>query len=116
MSEGKRVPVMSPQTRMARVRRVSRTNWSEPPLGPAELERATRLYRAQRFRGAITLSGLVLLVFGLPLVQAYLPMVTSSRLAGIPAAWLIPVIVPFPAMVLLAWRQLRRAELLERHR
>ncbi|MGJ7906629.1 hypothetical protein ACOQFL_09135 [Actinopolyspora sp. H202] len=116
MSESKRVPVMSPQTRMARVRRVSRTSWSTPPLGPAELERAARLYRAQRFHGAITLAGLVLLVFGLPLVQVCLPVVSTLRVAGIPASWLIPVLVPFPAMVLLAWRQLRRAERLERYR
>ncbi|SDP32382.1 hypothetical protein SAMN04487905_103213 [Actinopolyspora xinjiangensis] len=114
MSGGKRVPVMSPQTRMARERRTSRRNWSFPPLDPTEHERASALHRAQHRQGVVTLCWLFVLVFGLPLLQAVVPMPVSLRLAGIPVAWLVPVLVPLPAMVLLAWRQLWRAERLER--
>lgn len=114
MSGPKRVAVMSPQTRLAHSRRRLRRRWRAPRLEPAEADRARRLYRLQLRIGVVTLTLLFLLLFGLPVVFAMFPELDRLRLAEIPVSWLMIVLVPFPVMVLLARRQLVRAERAER--
>ncbi|QUH03779.1 hypothetical protein HUO13_25835 [Saccharopolyspora erythraea] len=110
MSGRRRVTVMSPQTRVAHARRVVRRRWRAPRLDPAEARRARRLYLAQSRRGAVTLSALFTLLFGLPVLFALAPALDEVRLYSIPLSWLLLVVVPFPAMAALAWWQLRRAD------
>jgi hypothetical protein len=110
MSGPKRVAVMSPQTRVAHARRTLRRRWRAPRLEPGEAERAKALYRAQRRLGAWTLLALFVLLFGLPVVFAVVSTLDEVRLLDVPVSWLLLVVVPFPAMALLARWQLRRAE------
>ncbi|MEU3626592.1 hypothetical protein BS329_19390 [Amycolatopsis coloradensis] len=113
MSRVKRVAVTSPQTRLAHSRRRSRGRWRVPRLAAGDAERADLLYRAQRRRGLPALAGMFGLVFGLPLVFGLFPGLDSVRLLGIPLSWLMIAILPYPAMALLSWWQLRRAEKIE---
>lgn len=110
MSSHRRRAVTSPQTRLARARRRYRRPWRPSTLDPAEAPRAVELYRVQSRNAVITLVQLFTLVFGLPLLLVMLPGLSGVRLAGIPVSWLIPIVVPFPAMVVLAFRHLRRVE------
>lgn len=116
MSGTRRAVVMSPQTRLARHRGGPRRPRRMPRLGTAELERARALRRAQLTRGLPTLGALFALVLGMPLALSALPVLDEIRVAGVPLSWLVLVLVPFPTMSLLALRQLRRAERLERSR
>ena len=113
MSRIRRVAVTSPQTRFAHSRRRSRGRWRVPRLQPAEKDRATELYRAQRRHGVPALLCLFVLIFGLPGAFALFPGLDSVRLLGIPLSWLMIAVLPYPAMALLARWQLRRAERLE---
>ena len=106
----KRVPVTSPQTRVAHARRTLRRRWRAPRLEPGEAVRAKRLYRLQRRRGAVTLVLLFALIFGLPLVFSAAPVLDELRLLDVPVSWLLLVLLPFPAMAVLARWQLRGAE------
>lgn len=110
MSNHRRVAVTSPQTRLAHARRRYRGPWRPTTLDPAEAPRAVGLYRVQRFRAMVALALLFALVVGLPLVLAVWPALDDVRVAGVPVSWLAPVVVPFPAMVTLAFWHLRRAE------
>ncbi|MEB3370789.1 DUF485 domain-containing protein [Saccharopolyspora mangrovi] len=111
MSSGpKRVAVTSPQTRVAHARRMLRRRWRAPRLEPGEALRARQLHRVQRRIGAVTLLVLFALVFGLPLVFAAAPGLDELRVLGVPVSWALLVLLPFPAMVVLARWQLRRAE------
>lgn len=110
MSPHRRVAVTSPQTRLARARRRYRGPWRPATLDPAEAPRAVELYRRQSRSAVIALTLLFTLVFGLPLVLRALPELDDVRLAGVPVSWLAPVVVPFPAMVVLAFWHLRRVE------
>ena len=110
MTVRRRVTVMSPQTRVAHARRVVRRRWRAARLDAAEAGRARQLYRAQRRWGAVTLSALFTLLFGLPVLFALAPALDEVRLYGVPLSWLLLVVVPFPAMAALAWWQLRRAD------
>ncbi|WP_438388034.1 hypothetical protein [Actinopolyspora saharensis] len=116
MSGGRRTVVMSPQTRQARHRGGPRRPRRVPRLETAELERARALRRAQLTRGLPTLGALFALVFGMPLALNALPVLDEIRVVGVPLSWVMLVLVPFPVMSLLALRQLRRAETLERSR
>ncbi|PRW64040.1 hypothetical protein [Actinopolyspora mortivallis] len=116
MSGGRRTVVMSPQTRLARSRPAAGRRWRKPPLEVHESERAGRLYRAQRRHAVGTVGLLVVLVFGLPPLLGLFAAAGQLRLFGVPLSWAALVLVPFPSMVLLAWRQSRRAESLERRR
>ena len=109
----KRVAVMSPQTRLAHSRRKLRGRWRMPRLDPHDTERALRNYRLHRKRGWPALAAIVALLLGLPVVLTLFPGLTEVRMLGIPASWLILAVVPYPAMVLLARWQLRRAERIE---
>lgn len=116
MSAGRRVAVMSPQTRLAHSRRRSRWRWRAPTLDPADAERAVRLYRSQR---RLAFAPLVLLlggIVGLPLLFAAFPGLDDVRLAGVPLSWIALVVLPYPALSLLAGWHLRRAERLEDER
>jgi hypothetical protein len=110
---GKRVAVMSPQTRLAHSRRRSRWRWRAPSLDPADAERAARLYRAQRRLSVAPLALLLGGIIGLPLLFAAFPGLDELRLAGVPLSWIALVVLPYPALSLLAWWQLRRAERVE---
>ena len=106
----KRVVVTSPQTRVAHARRMLRRRWRAPRLEPGEAVRARRLYRLQRRRGAFTLLLLFALIFGLPLVFSLAPVLDELRVLDVPVSWLLLVLLPFPAMAVLARWQLRGAE------
>ncbi|SFB60815.1 hypothetical protein SAMN05216266_12647 [Amycolatopsis marina] len=110
MTGNRRVAVTSPQTRLAHSRRRHRGRWRVSTLDPAEAEHAVVLYRIQRRRAAIAVGLLALLVFGLSLALTAFPGLADVRLADIPVSWLALGVLPFPAMVLLAVWQLRRAE------
>lgn len=110
MSPHRRQVVTSPQTRLAHARRRHRTAWRPPALDPAEVRNALAVYRLQRTRAAVALGALFALLFGLPLLLHAFPSLDEVRLVGVPVSWLALVAIPYPAMVLLAWWQLRRAE------
>lgn len=103
----------SPQTRLAMSRRRRERPWRRPQLSTVDAERARELYLRQRAAAVPALLWLFGLVFGLPLVLASLPWLDDVRLAGIPVSWLLLAVVPYPAMLLLARWQLRRAERVE---
>lgn len=113
MAGSKRVAVMSPQTRIAHSRRKPHGRWRVPRLDPRDTERALRNYRAQRARGIPALAAIFGLLLGLPTLFALFPGLTEARVLGIPASWLMLAALPYPAMVLLARWQLRRAERVE---
>lgn len=110
MASSKRVAVTSPQTRLARARRRARGRGQFPRWDPAETERAATLYRAQRRRAVLALALLFTLLFGLTAVFAAFPGLDEIRVLGIPLSWPALGVLPYPAMVLLSWWQLRRAE------
>jgi hypothetical protein len=113
LSKPKRVTAMSPQTRLARSRRRERGRWRVPHLHPDDAERALALYRAQRRKGVLALVFMFTMLLGLPLGFAVWPGLDGLRLLGIPVSWLMLAVLPYPAMVLLAGWQLRRAERVE---
>lgn len=113
MPAGKRVAVMSPQTRHAHSRRRLRGRFRVPKLDAADAERALSLYRAQRRRAIAPLILMFTGILGLPLVFFLLPALDHTRLAGLPLSWLAIVLLPYPALVLLARWQLHRAERIE---
>lgn len=110
---GRRVAVTSPQTRLAHARRRYRGPWRPTTLDPAEMPRAIALYRAGRRRAVTALAALGTLILGLPLALRLLPGLDDVRVAGVPVSWAAIVLVPFPAMVVLAFWHLRRAERIE---
>jgi len=89
---------------------------SSPPPGRSatERDRAERLRRAQLRLALVGLAGLALLLVGLPILLDAVPELIRPRLFGLPVSWLAVAVLPYPALALLAWRQLRRAERLER--
>lgn len=111
---GRRVSVTSPQTRLAHARRRYRGPWRPTTLDPAEMPRAIALYRAGRRQAVTALAALGALVFGLPFALWLWPALDDVRVAGVPVSWAAIVLVPFPAMVTVAFWQLRRAERTER--
>ena len=110
---GRRVVVMSPQTRHAHSRRRLRGRWRVPKLDAVDAERAQRLYLAQRRRAAAPLIIMFAGMFGLPTLFAVLPGLDEVRWGGIPLSWLVIVVLPYPGLVLLARWQLKRAERIE---
>jgi uncharacterized membrane protein (DUF485 family) len=113
MTRNRRVAVTSPQTRLAMTHRRRERPWRRPQLSAADAERARILYRRQRAAAWPALICLFGLVFGLPIVLATMPVLASVRLAGIPVSWLVLGVLPYPAMLVLAAWQLRRAERIE---
>lgn len=113
MPAGKRVAVMSPQTRHAHSRRRLRGRFRAPKLDAPDAERALALYQAQRRRAAAPLVLMFAGLFGLPLLFALAPGLDHVRLAGIPLSWIAIVVLPYPGLVILARWQLHRAERIE---
>ncbi|WP_414635446.1 hypothetical protein [Actinophytocola sp.] len=109
----RRVAVMSPQTRHAHARGRLRGRWRVPTLDPADADRAQVIFQAQRRHAVAPLLLLFAGMLGLPLVFALFPGLDEVRLAGIPLSWLVLAVLPYPALVLLARWQLRRAERIE---
>jgi hypothetical protein len=85
-----------------------------PHLAPADLERARRIHRAQLRRAVGAVGLLAVLIIGLPVLLAAFPALDGVRVAGVPVSWLAVAVLPYPALVLLARWQLRRAEQVER--
>jgi hypothetical protein len=112
----RRVAVTSPQTRLAHGHRRAIGHWRAPRLDAAETSRALSLYHGQRRPAVLTLAALAILLCGLTMVFTLCPGLDQARLLGIPVSWLMLGVLPFPAMVLLAGWQLRRAEALEDER
>jgi hypothetical protein len=104
---------MSPQTRHAHSHRRLRGRWRVPTLDPADAERALTLYRAQRRRAFAPLILMFAGMFGLPLLFAVFPGLDHTRVSGIPLSWLLLIVAPYPALVVLARWHLRKAERLE---
>lgn len=104
----------SPQTRLARSRGRERGRWRVPRLDPAGAERAAALYRSQRTQGLAALVLVLVLLIGLPLLFTAWPGLDGVRLLDIPLSWLLLAVLPYPAMALLAFWQLLRAERIER--
>jgi hypothetical protein len=114
MTVQRRVAVTSPQTRLAHARRRYRGPWRPTTLDPVEAPFAVALYRRQRRRAVVALTTAFVLVFGLPLLLALLPELGELRSFDVPVSWLSVMVLPFPAMALLAFWQLRGAEREER--
>ncbi|PRX48752.1 hypothetical protein B0I33_104572 [Prauserella shujinwangii] len=112
MTGNRRVAVTSPQTRLAHARRRHRGRWRPATLDPVEAPVAIALYHRQRAQALAALGALVALVAGLPLLLAAVPGLGDVRLLGVPVSWLA-LVAPFPAMVLLGFWHLRRAERIE---
>jgi hypothetical protein len=110
---GRRVVVMSPQTRHAHSGRRLRGRWRVPKLDAVDAERAQRLYLAQRKRAAAPLIIMFAGMFGLPALFALFPGLDDARWGGIPLSWIVIVVLPYPGLVLLARWQLKRAERVE---
>ncbi|OLT15443.1 hypothetical protein BJF78_01750 [Pseudonocardia sp. CNS-139] len=106
----RRVAVTSPQTRIALAGRRGGAVPAHPHLAPADAERARRIHRRQLRQAVVVLVLLGALLFGLPLALAALPALDALRLAGVPVSWVAVAVLPYPALVLLARWQLRRAE------
>ncbi|WP_419197970.1 hypothetical protein OG563_38505 [Nocardia vinacea] len=104
--------VMSPQTRLAHARRRQRGRWQPARLDAADLERAMRNYRLQRRQAVISLGLLIAFLLGLPVVLALWPELDRVLALGIPVSWLA-LLLPYPALILLGWWHLRRAEAVE---
>ncbi len=111
----RRVPVASPQTRLAMARR-SAVRAEAPHLARADLERARRIHRAQLRTALLALGLLTALVVGLPLLLAALPGLADVRLLGVRVDWLAVAVLPYAGLVALAVAQLRRAERTEADR
>lgn len=116
MPSGRRVAVMSPQTRHAHSGRRLRGRWRVPKLDAVDAELAQRLYLAQRKRAAAPLILMFVGMFGLPAIFALAPGLDHARLGGIPLSWIALVVLPYPGLVVLARWHLRRAERIEDER
>lgn len=55
-----------------------------------------------------------LLLIGLPVLIRLAPSLLEARLFGIPGAWLMVAVLPYPLMAALAWAHLVAAERAER--
>ncbi|GLW63050.1 hypothetical protein Arub01_12940 [Actinomadura rubrobrunea] len=117
MTEPRRVAVSSPRAHRARGQPVG-TGWSiardlDERTEPGAVD-ARALIRAQ-LRSALLTAGLVLgAVLGLPLLLLLVPALARTRVCGMPLAWPLLVLCVQPVWIVLAVRQLRRAERTER--
>ncbi|WP_143616583.1 hypothetical protein [Streptomyces alkaliphilus] len=114
----------SPQTRLALARR------HRPPHGllahgapgapgdghgnPAEHALDEEVFRRQRRLAIRTMLLLATLLFGLSGLLALWPAPDPTRIAGIPASWLLLMTASYPLLLLSAVIHVRRAERIER--
>lgn len=110
----KRVSVASPQTRLAMSRRHPGVRADPPHLAPVDMERARSVYHAQLRAALGTLTGLAVLIVGLPVALAAFPGLDAVRLFGVPVSWLAVAVLPYAVLMTLAAWQLRCAESTER--
>ncbi|MBF4163243.1 hypothetical protein [Nocardioides acrostichi] len=90
-------------TRTAPVREVE----AETPLGRVYVD---SLLREQLFT-ALRVLGVTLLVLGsVPLLFFTVPALPSLRVGGVPVAWVLLGVAPYPLLVGLGWWFCRRAE------
>ncbi|MEU6773230.1 hypothetical protein [Streptomyces sp. NPDC046759] len=115
MSRPRRVPVVSPQTRLALARRsAAGRQLVLPPDFDAPAAR--RAYLRQRRLAGATVLTLATLLLALPLLIATVPQLGTIRLLGIPLSWLLVGVFAHPLLLLAAVVLLRRAERAERTR
>ncbi|MDQ4117244.1 MAG: hypothetical protein M3235_09820, partial [Actinomycetota bacterium] len=69
---------------------------------------------AQLRRAAALLAAGALLLFGVPALVRLAPGLVEARLFGVPGAWLVVAVLPYPVMAVLAWAHLVAAERAER--
>lgn len=110
MIRPRRVAVASPQTRLAMARRRTGLRVDPPHLAPADVAMARRIHRAQLRRALVAVGLLAAGIVGLPVLLATFPALDHVHFLGLPVSWLSVAVLPFPALALLAWWQLRRAE------
>ena len=104
-----RVVVTSPRTRAAR---------GLPRSGVRDLAEQTRvgelqlnsIVRAQLRLALIVVSGVAIVIGGLPLLFATMPELRSARVLGLGLPWLLLGVVVYPLMVLAGWLYVRFAE------
>ncbi|MGD9986270.1 hypothetical protein [Pseudonocardia sp.] len=114
MSRARRVTVASPQTAVVLTARRGGVSSPPPRLSATERDRAERLRLAQLRLALVGLAGLALLLVGLPILLDAVPELIRPRLFGLPVSWLAVAVLPYPVLALMAWRQLCRAERVER--
>lgn len=104
-----RVVVTSPRTRATR---------GLPRAGVRDLAEQTRvgelqlasIVRAQLRLALIVVSGVAIVIGGLPLLFAAAPELRSVRVLGLALPWLLLGVVVYPLMVLAGWLYVRCAE------
>jgi hypothetical protein len=114
VSRARRVTVASPQTAVVLTARRGGVSSPPPRLSATERDRAERLRLAQLRLALVGLAGLALLLVGLPILLDAVPELIRPRLFGLPVSWLAVAVLPYPVLALMAWRQLCRAERVER--
>lgn len=110
MSPDRRVKVTSPQTRIALARRSRVVRGALPLPGPADPERALRVFRAQRRATVRTVALLGVVLFGTSGVIAVAPALDQVTLAGIPLSWLVLMTATYPVLLVIAVLHVRAAE------
>jgi hypothetical protein len=83
-------------------------------MAPETLAAARRIRRAQLRRAVVLLAGGALLLVGMPVLIRVAPWLVEARLLGVPGAWLVVAVLPYPVMAVLAWAHLVAAERAER--
>ncbi|GAA3509057.1 hypothetical protein [Actinomadura keratinilytica] len=117
MTEPRRVAVSNPRTHRARRGPVG-TGWSiardldeQTELGAVY---ARALIRAQLRSALLTAGAVLTAIIGLPLLLTLVPALARARVHGVPLAWPLLVLGVQPVWIILAVRQLWRAERTER--
>ncbi|MGD9958551.1 hypothetical protein [Nocardioides sp.] len=106
-----RVRVTGPARLTSRARARAREIDEETVLGTVLMG---SLLRAQLRLAVLTLLPVVLLGFAMPLAFRLAPELTEWHLVGVPVSWLVLGVLIYPALFLLGWSFVRRAETHER--
>ncbi|MCK1796410.1 hypothetical protein MTQ01_10405 [Streptomyces sp. XM4193] len=110
MSGGRRVKVTSPQTRIALSRRSRGVRGSLPLPGPADPQRAARVFREQRRAALRTVALLGLVLFGTSGLLAAAPAPADLTVSGLPLSWLVLMSATYPVLLVIAALHVRAAE------
>lgn len=113
----RRVRVTSPRTTAAR-RPVTHTG---PPTGTREIDEQTRvgevymqsLIQSQLRLALMVIAGTVVVLGGLPLMFALVPVTRTLAVVGIPLPWLLLGVAVYPAVYVAARIYVRHAERIE---
>lgn len=109
----RRVRVTSPRTSATRSRRVTATSEIDARTRLGELY-VSSLLRAQLRLALGVLTGLGVLVGGLPLLFRGVPALTETLVLGMPLSWVLLAFGVYPALFAAGWVYIRRAERNER--